>query len=1572
MIKKITCSIILFIFLVASSTNVFSQTTIISSTGAGGFETGATFALNGWTEVNTPPLQTNQWFCGTAATGFTGARCAYVGTASTNNTYNVSTISVSHFYRDVTFPAGQPNITLSFSWKGFGEGSYDYMRVFLVPTTTAITAGTLLTTGQVGGDFNLFSTWQTTTLSIPCAAVGTTQRLVFSWRNDGSIGTNPAAAVDNISLVSNTTATCTSLLGTGVINVATLPYNSGAGTTCGQGNNLIASNTTVCGGTNYLTGEDVVWVFTPTTTGAVSFNLSAPTASFTGLMLYSGCPVNACSGPVATCIAFAQDFSGDKSFCANLTAGITYYLVLDSWSTPFCNAYSNLSIIPVVGSTCASLLGTGVVNVATLPYNSGVGTTCGQINNLTPTNMSTCGSSNYLTGEDRVWVFTPATSGQVNISLSAPAASYTALMLYSGCPVGTCGPGTGNCVAFAQDYLGDKALCINVTAGTTYYLVLDSYASPACNSYNNVSISAVTTGNAGATCASAVSIPSLPYAVSGHTTACMGDDYSNLTPGICNGPFAYGEDKVYEFTVSSFQCIGISISGATTNDVSYSVYMGCPGAGGVCVGFAGGANLGTLSGSVNLPAAGTYYLIIDTRNPSNIVTYNLTVSSYGAGAPNDRPFQAQAIPFNIPIAGNNNCSGGLDEPALQPACFEPAGINTMNSVWFSFTAPASGCVRMRTTLGTLSNTQIAVYGPVVGTVAAGAGNTLSLVGCSQDMPPCGFNTYPTSLLYLTGLSVGATYYIMVDGYASQTGSFTLFLMDAGAGCSIPLPPTPGQDCDLAFPVCKTNIYVANPGPQAVGSNCEFSSFTNCLASGERGSYWYKINIVANGFLEFNIVPNDWAGVPSTTATDYDFAVWRTKTAGAPGLANCSNLGTVPPVSCNYSFLGVTGCFSAVSGVAPAAYPGFGAAYQQRIPVTAGDEYLLNVSNFTNSTSGFALNFSAGSPIATVPPAGGTLVWTGTVSTDWYNPENWGGCAAPTCVFNVSIPSTPVNQPSVTGLTAVCGSIDITVGATLTLQAGAQFKVCKDLVNNGTINALANSTIIMQSDSVVQNQSMAGALAGVSKLWNLTINKPNTLGGNTVTLVNDLDVAGNFVVCSGAPWLGGTFNAAGRNHKVAGNFTVHFSSLPYGIYNPATTLEFNGAGVQNYFNRGALAGVMMNHTGPGVILGNSGAIDWMTVGGTLTLNQGRIITAANRVNVINNLAAAVSTGNISSFVEGNLKRTFAASGGLYDFPVGTAAKGYQRINFNFGVSNDRTNTTVSFNNTPPATPVPFLGPECTSALYDQTPLNHGYWQSEPIPSTGTAPYTVTAYNSSFTNPQTGYTVMYKSGAGMWGLTGSCVPASIIGAVQRSAVSTMGAFSQYGIAQSLTPLPVELLYLTAEPQKNSILVKWATASETINKGFEIQRSENPPEFKAVGWMPGYGTTNVTQEYKFNDTDVEKNVPYYYRLKQIDNNGQFEFSETVMALLTGKGYSFLVLPNPYINSTNLSVTLSEDADVVIEILSAVGQLITVPVKQRLTAGSYLYEFGASKYGWSKGVYLARITINQETSFIRLIELD
>jgi hypothetical protein len=159
------------------------------------------FASNDFGFVN--GSQTNKWAYGTA-TG-NPANAIYVSNdGGTTNAYTVTSASVVHAYRDIAIPSGSTNATFNFDWKGFGESSYDYLRVWLVPTSFIPTAGTQITAGsgriQVGGNLNQQSSWQTysnSSLDVSTFA-GQTMRLVFEWRNDASAGTNPPAAVDNI------------------------------------------------------------------------------------------------------------------------------------------------------------------------------------------------------------------------------------------------------------------------------------------------------------------------------------------------------------------------------------------------------------------------------------------------------------------------------------------------------------------------------------------------------------------------------------------------------------------------------------------------------------------------------------------------------------------------------------------------------------------------------------------------------------------------------------------------------------------------------------------------------------------------------------------------------------------------------------------------------------------------------------------------------------------------------------------------------------------------------------------------------------------------------------------------------------------------------------------------------------------------------------------------------------------------------------------------------------------------------------------------------------------------------
>lgn len=198
-----------------------SQTTIINSTTVGGFEGGATFAANGWTSNNPAQATRNQWACSTGATGYTGSRCAYItdafGATPPTHNYNNGSARQTHFYRDITIPAGHTQIALSFSWRNQGE-STDRLAVWVVPTSytptygTAITASGTAPTGniKISGDLYNQAAWTTASYNLPATYANTTVRLVFEWINDGSAGTQTPAAVDNISLISNVaTGHCT-------------------------------------------------------------------------------------------------------------------------------------------------------------------------------------------------------------------------------------------------------------------------------------------------------------------------------------------------------------------------------------------------------------------------------------------------------------------------------------------------------------------------------------------------------------------------------------------------------------------------------------------------------------------------------------------------------------------------------------------------------------------------------------------------------------------------------------------------------------------------------------------------------------------------------------------------------------------------------------------------------------------------------------------------------------------------------------------------------------------------------------------------------------------------------------------------------------------------------------------------------------------------------------------------------------------------------------------------------------------------------------------------------------------
>ncbi|AWG24466.1 fibronectin type III domain-containing protein [Flavobacterium kingsejongi] len=186
-----------------------------------------------WTIGN--GTQLNKWFIGTA-TNNGGTHSLYISSSTDGalNIYNVASTSVVHAYRDIQMPTNIDEVNLSFDWKGVGEGFsgtfYDYFRVWLVPASFVPTPGTQITAAngtQIGAHFNNSTTFLSPNFIVPVSAyAGQVVRLVFEWRNDGSAGTQPPAAIDNISIVPVTCPAPANITIAGLTeNAATLSWN---------------------------------------------------------------------------------------------------------------------------------------------------------------------------------------------------------------------------------------------------------------------------------------------------------------------------------------------------------------------------------------------------------------------------------------------------------------------------------------------------------------------------------------------------------------------------------------------------------------------------------------------------------------------------------------------------------------------------------------------------------------------------------------------------------------------------------------------------------------------------------------------------------------------------------------------------------------------------------------------------------------------------------------------------------------------------------------------------------------------------------------------------------------------------------------------------------------------------------------------------------------------------------------------------------------------------------------------------------------------------------------------------
>ncbi|MBR9756639.1 MAG: T9SS sorting signal type C domain-containing protein [Algicola sp.] len=778
--------ILSFYFIVLSVQTLTGQTVLIDPTGDGGFESGSTFAANGWTNNST---QTNQWVCNTGATaGFSGTNAAYISNNPTStpppHTYTVNSISVSHIYRDVSMPAGESLIQLSFDWICIGESSFDYMRVWLVPTTFTPSSGTQVTTAsgriRIGQtNYNSQSSWANETLTIPSTYAGTTFRLVFEWRNDSSVGTNPPAGLDNIELISETFNDVCS-------NAIALPCgtNNLSGTTIGA---ISSSHNTGC-----TVGSNGVWYTfvgdgdqtTITTDAASGFDHEMAIVSGScGALTNIGCRDSSGTG-------------GIETYTFTTTPGTTYYIYVAHYSSSttgnFTISRSCVSVTPPDNDDCSDAF-----TVTPNADLSCTNTTSGTVNFASDSGVDDClGAS-----DDDVWFKFTATNTYHNIDLlNVSGVTDMIHALYGPIDDTNCTTeiNTSN-LLYCSD--PNSSVINGLIIGETYYLQVYSYSSSAQTTTFDVCVGTPPPPPVNDEPCNAISLtvdPGGNCITSSGTTAYATD--SGIVNSSCNTG-GDNDDIWYSFVATSaFHNIQINNTGGSV-DTYHVVYEG------TCNGTLNSISCSDDNDGSTISAltiGNTYYIQIFTYSSSVGTSSSFDICTVALEDPCDNitPLSCDT-PVNVSLsAGNgtlesNDCGGwGVGG---QEALYSFTATITGDYSITQFSANTSGN-------GDGSDNHVNYYVKEA-SLGCDDNNWVCIDHLSQSSSS--ISPYPTADFTLTA---GVTYYIRLDTESAESNDVNFQL-----NCPLPPPPPPG---------CGLNFYDSGGASSDYGNN-ENETITIC-------------------------------------------------------------------------------------------------------------------------------------------------------------------------------------------------------------------------------------------------------------------------------------------------------------------------------------------------------------------------------------------------------------------------------------------------------------------------------------------------------------------------------------------------------------------------------------------------------------------------------------------------------------------------------------------------------------------------------------------------------------------------
>lgn len=435
---------------------------------------------------------------------------------------------------------------------------------------------------------------------------------------------------------------------------------------------------------------------------------------------------------------------------------------------------------------------------------------------------------------------------------------------------------------------------------------------------------------------------------------------------------------------------------------------------------------------------------------------------------------------------------------------------------------------------------------------------------------------------------------------------------------------------------------------------------------------------------------------------------------------------------------------------------------------------------------------------------------------------------------------------------------------------------------------------------------------------------------------------------------------GAAFTVANGFTVDVLGNWNDEGNIATidgTIRFAGTTPQTITgNNATFKNVTINNSA-GVII--SGAV---RVDGLLTLTNGLVTTTASDLITITQ-NGSITAGGTSNYINGPLAKEGATN---FIFPVGNAGR-YSPIEVQ-DITSSSTFRAQYFKTAYANTA------SLNVSLNNVSGLEH--WLLDRTAGTGAAKvglYWFDAAKSGIDN-LTDLQVAHFNGTewvteGQSATTGDLSNSGSI--VSNNVIPSFSPFTFGSLSPTSNPLPVELIVFKGKMKGNNVVLEWATAQEKNNDFFSIERSVDGANFESIGTIVGAGNSSTLVEYSFADHRLDEEG-YYYRLKQVDYDGEYAYSDIVfvstLATQDTQEVNISIYPNPKNSSATLYVLLDNaEGKITVEITNLKGGLIASQEYQVTEGDENVIVTFTDEI--PRGVYLVKATGNSISKIARLV---